>query len=81
MMLVFISALVAVASADVHAPAYGHTLEYYCRDTNTSVYAEVCVLAFTEKVTQVTLAVKEIVDNDYCFYRVLTVCEENIHHR
>jgi len=76
MMLVFISALIAVASADVHAPAYGYAPEYYCRDTNTSVYAEVCVPAFTEKVTPVTLAVKEVVDNDYCFDRVLTVCEE-----
>merc|ERR1719500_930972 len=75
-MFVFISALVAVASADVHAPAYGYAPEYYCRDTNTSVYAEVCVPAFTEKVTPVTLAVKEVVDNDYCFDRVLTVCEE-----
>merc|ERR1712083_103762 len=36
----------------------------------------VCVPAFTEKVTPVTLAVKEVVDNDYCFDRVLTVCEE-----
>merc|ERR1712153_291828 len=45
-------------------------------DTNTSVYAEVCVPAFAEKVTPVTLAVKEVVDNDYCFDRVLTVCEE-----
>merc|ERR1711975_77457 len=67
---------VAVASADVHAPAYGYAPEFYCRDTNTSIYAEVCVPAFAEKVTPVTLAVKEVVDNDYCFDRVLTVCEE-----
>merc|ERR1712106_677546 len=73
---VFISALVAVASADVHAPSYGYAPEFYCRDTNTSVYAKVCVPAFAEKVTPVTLAVKEVVDNDYCFDRVLTVCEE-----
>merc|ERR1719310_801221 len=76
MMFTLISALIAVASADVHAPAYGYAPEYYCRDTNTSVYAEVCVPAFAEKVTPVTLAVKEVVDNDYCFDRVLTVCEE-----
>merc|ERR1719445_2234267 len=76
MFAIFISALIAVASADVHAPGYGYAPEYYCRDTNTSVYAEVCVPAFTEKVTPVTLAVKEVVDNDYCFDRVLTVCEE-----
>merc|ERR1719331_2378216 len=76
MLALFISPLITVTSADVHAPAYGYAPEYYCRDTNTSVYAEVCVPAFTEKVTPVTLAVKEVVDNDYCFDRVLTVCEE-----
>merc|ERR1711953_33091 len=36
----------------------------------------VCVPAFADQVTPVTLAVKEVVDNDYCFDRVLTVCEE-----
>merc|ERR1712073_72339 len=76
----FILLAVAVASAygaaPHHAPAYGYAPEYYCRDTNTSVYAEVCVPAFAEKVTPVTLAVKEVVDNDYCFDSVLTVCEE-----
>merc|ERR1712109_381311 len=76
MLAVLVSALIAVASADVHAPAYAYAPEYYCRDTNTSVYAEVCVPDFAEKVTPVTLAVKEVVDNDYCFDRVLTVCEE-----
>merc|ERR1712018_563667 len=74
--VLFISALIGAASAAVHAPAYGYAPEFSCRDTNTSVYAEVCVPAFTEKVTPVTLAVKEVVDNDYCFDRVLTVCEE-----
>ena len=59
--------------------AYGHPPpppELYCRDTNTTIYAEVCVPAFAEQVTPVTLAVKEVVDNDYCFDRVLTICEE-----
>merc|ERR1712018_1087456 len=74
--VLFISALIGAASAAVHAPAYGYAPEFTCRDTNTSIYAEVCVPAFTEKVTPVTLAVKEVVDNDYCFDRVLTVCEE-----
>merc|ERR1712226_478892 len=71
-------ALAASVSADIHAPAhgYGYAPEFYCRDTNNSIYAEVCVPAFTDKVTPVTLAVKEVVDNDYCFDRVLTVCEE-----
>merc|ERR1712106_984771 len=76
MLVIFISALIAVASAAVHTPAYGYAPQYTCRDTNSSIYAEVCVPAFTEKVTPVTLAVKEVVDNDYCFDRVLTVCEE-----
>ena len=70
--------LIGAAAADVHAPAhgYGYAPEFYCRDTNTSVYAEVCVPAFTDKVTPITLAVKEVVDEDYCFDRVLTICEE-----
>merc|ERR1712020_764065 len=74
--LFILAVAIAAVSADVHAPAYGYAPEFYCRDTNTSIYAEVCVPAFTEKVTPVTLAVKEVVDNDYCFDRVLTVCEE-----
>merc|ERR1711892_48778 len=76
MLALYISALIAGASAAVHAPSYGYAPEFYCRDTNTSVYAEVCVPAFAETVTPVTLAVKEVVDNDYCSDRVLTVCEE-----
>merc|ERR1711976_935080 len=68
-----VTALIGAAAADT---GYGYAPEFYCRDTNTSVYAEVCVPAFTDKVTPVTLAVKEAVDNDYCFDRVLTVCEE-----
>jgi len=81
-----LSALVALASAQHHAVhhaghhavahAVHHAPELLCRDTNTSVYAEVCVPAFAEQVTPVTLAVKEVVDNDYCFDRVLTICEE-----
>ena len=77
----FLTLLAVVASpilADKphHAPAYGYAPEYYCRDTNTSIYAEVCVPAFAEQVTPVTLATKVVVDADYCFDEVLTVCEE-----
>ncbi|XP_023343095.1 uncharacterized protein LOC111712647 [Eurytemora carolleeae] len=64
---------IAVVAAD---SGYAPAPEYLCRDTNTSIYAEVCVPAFAEQITPVTLAVKEVVDNDYCFDRVLTVCEE-----
>merc|ERR1711931_343598 len=74
MLVIFLSSLISLTAAA--APGYGYAPAYTCRDTNTSVYAEVCVPAFTEKVTPVTLAVKEVVDNDYCFDRVLTVCEE-----
>merc|ERR1712106_567374 len=76
MLALYFSALIAASSAAVHAPSYGYAPEFYCRDTNTSVYAEVCVPDFAEKMTPVTLAVKEVVDNDYCFDRVLTICEE-----
>merc|ERR1712201_43844 len=83
MLGLIISCVVAIVSAEAEAeaasgyhvaPAYAP--QYACRDTNTSIYAEVCVPAFAEKVTPVTLAVKEVVDNDYCFDRVLTICEE-----
>jgi len=74
MLVIFLSSLVSLSAAA--APGYGYAPAYTCRDTNSSIYAEVCVPAFTEKVTPVTLAVKEVVDNDYCFDRVLTVCEE-----
>merc|ERR1712037_630209 len=70
--------LASVAFAD-HAPAYGHHAPAYgpqihCRDTNTSVYAEVCVPAFTTQTTPITLAVKEVKDNDYCYDQIRTVC-------
>jgi len=74
MLVIFLSSVISLASAA--SPGYGYAPEFYCRDTNTSIYAEVCVPAFAEKVTPVTLAVKEVVDNDYCFDRVLTICEE-----
>merc|ERR1711892_942831 len=74
MLVIFLSSLISLAAAA--QPGYGYAPQYHCRDTNTSIYAEVCVPAFAEKVTPVTLAVKEVVDNDYCFDRVLTICEE-----
>lgn len=74
--LVILAVTLSVASAAAPAPGYGYAPEFYCRDTNTSIYAEVCVPAFADKVTPVVLAVKEVVDSDYCFDRVLTVCEE-----
>merc|ERR1712038_1256995 len=57
-------ALAASVSADIHAPAhgYGYAPEFYCRDTNNSIYAEVCVPAFTDKVTSIT------VEREICTY-------------
>merc|ERR1719180_766283 len=76
-MQVAIVLALAVAAAVAEPQHHGHHApELLCRDTNTSIYAEVCVPAFAEQVTPVTLAVKEVVDNDYCFDRVLTICEE-----
>jgi len=74
-MQVFILALLPVlAFADHPAHGYGYAPQYHCRDTNTSIYAQVCVPAFTEQITPVTLAVKNVVDNDYCYNQIRTVC-------
>merc|ERR1712018_64419 len=73
-MQAFILALLPLVAFADHAPAYGYGPQYHCRDTNTSVYAEVCVPAFTTKVTPIELAVKEVVDNDYCYDQIVTVC-------
>ena len=65
-----------VALAAHPAPAYGgYGPHYKCRDTNTSVYAEVCVPAFAQEVTPQVLDVKVVVDNDYCYNQIRTVCE------
>ena len=69
-------ALFAASALADHAPHYGYGPKYHCRDTNTSVYAEVCVPAFAERVTPVTLDVLNVVDNDYCYNQIRTVCEE-----
>merc|ERR1711997_323843 len=78
-MQAFILALLPLVAFADHAPAYGHHAPAYgpqihCRDTNTSVYAEVCVPAFTTQTTPITLAVKEVKDNDYCYDQIRTVC-------
>merc|ERR1712203_907390 len=77
-MQAFILALLPLVAFADHAPAYGHHAPAYgpqihCRDTNTSVYAEVCVPAFTTQTTPITLAVKEVKDNDYCYDQIRTV--------
>merc|ERR1711997_569384 len=73
----YLSALLAPALVAAEADTgYGYAPQVYCRDTNTSVYAQVCVPAFTSKVTPVTLDIKKVVDNDYCYEQIRTVCEE-----
>merc|ERR1712038_1476534 len=63
--LLFLLPAVAFAAHPHHAPAYGHP-KIYCRDTNTSVYAEVCVPQFRDEVTPVELAVKIVVPDTFC---------------
>ena len=57
-----------------HPPPYGYGSRFHCRNTTNAVTAEVCVPAFTEKITEVSLAVKEVQDNDYCYEQIKTVC-------
>merc|ERR1712156_839240 len=72
-LLALLAPALVAAEADT---GYGYAPQVYCRDTNTSVYAQVCVPAFTTKVTPITLDVKRVVDNDYCYNQIRTVCEE-----
>ena len=55
--------------------SHGYGPHISCRNTTNTVTAEVCVPAFTEKITEITLAVKEVQDNDYCYEQIRTVCE------
>merc|ERR1712018_393087 len=73
-MQAFILALLPLVAFADHAPAYGYGPQYHCRDTNTSVYAEVCVPAFTNVEKPITLDVKVVEDNDYCYQQITTVC-------
>merc|ERR1739844_732283 len=51
------------------------TSQNLLQDTNTSVYAEVCVPQFRDEVTPVELAVKIVVPDTFCYERVITTCE------
>merc|ERR1739844_886153 len=73
-MQAFILALLPLVAFASHAPAYAPAPAYHCRDTNTSVYAEVCVPAFTNVEKEVVLDVKVVEDNDYCYQQITTVC-------
>merc|ERR1712061_172608 len=75
-MQILLFLLPAVAFAAHPAPhGYGHP-KLYCWDTNTSVYAEVCVPQFGDEVTPETLAVKIVVPDQFCYESVITTCEE-----
>jgi len=75
-MQILLFLLPAVAFAAHPAPhGYGYP-QIHCRNTNTSVYAEVCVPQFRDEVTPVTLAVKVVEPDQFCYERVITTCEE-----
>ena len=59
-----------------HGPPHhgGYGPQIHCRNTTNTVTASVCVPAFEEKVTPITLAVKEVQDADYCYDQIRTVC-------
>merc|ERR1712088_587606 len=72
--LLFLLPAVAFAAHPAPHHGYGHP-KLYCRDTNTSVYAEVCVPQFRDEVTPETLAVKIVVPDQFCYESVITTCE------
>merc|ERR1712038_1704886 len=72
-LLALLAPALIAAEADT---GYGYAPEVYCRDTNTSIYAQVCVPAFQPKSTPVNLDVKKVVDSEYCYEQIRTVCEE-----
>jgi hypothetical protein len=75
-MQILLFLLPAVAFAAHPAPhygGYGHP-KLYCRDTNTSVYAEVCVPQFRQEVTPEVLDVVIVVPDQFCYESVITTC-------
>ncbi len=67
-------ALVSASLAD--RPGYGGYSRPYCRPTNTSIYAEVCVPGIASETSPVTLAVKNVADDEFCYTATKTVCRE-----
>ena len=67
-----------------HGPPHGYGPQIHCGNTTNVVTAKICVPVFTEKVTPITLAVKEVQDNEYlgsksvryghCYKQIRTVC-------
>jgi len=71
-----LAALPLLAAADHGPPGYGYAPKLYCRETNTSVYAEVCVPGIDTATKPVELPVKNVADDRYCFTRTSTECDE-----
>lgn len=73
-LIILAFALVAAVSAD---QGYGYQQpKAYCRDTNTSIYAEVCVPGFAPEAKPVDLAIKNVAEDEFCFTQTQTECEE-----
>lgn len=73
--LSFQTFFLTLLSVSMAFASHGYGPHISCRNTTNTVTAEVCVPAFTEKITEITLAVKEVQDNDYCYEQIRTVCE------
>jgi hypothetical protein len=68
--------LVLSASVALADQGYGYAPKFYCRDTNTSIYAEVCVPGIDTATKPVELNIKNVVDDKYCYTQTSTKCEE-----
>ncbi len=75
----------AVAEADADRPPYGgyghqpHPQpppKLYCRPTNTSIYAEVCVPGVESRTNPVGLNIKRVEDDQFCYTKTSTSCRE-----
>ncbi|QQP41471.1 Uncharacterized protein FKW44_015859, partial [Caligus rogercresseyi] len=58
----------ATVALAAHPPAYGPQI--YCRDTNTSIYADVCTPSIATAQVPVERKVKNVQDNEYCYEQV-----------
>ena len=76
LLLLFPALALGAATAD---RGYGHpppAPKLYCRPTNTSVYAEVCVPGIDTATEPVGLNIKRVEDDQFCYTKTSTSCEE-----